>query len=59
MVVAAVSMAHDSLYRFHTRWFRLSVERFDYTRYPGMALFKIGIFLFNLVPYCALLLAGS
>jgi len=41
------------------RWFRLSVERFDYTHCPGMALFKSGIFLFNLVPYCALLPVGT
>jgi hypothetical protein len=53
------SLAHDWLYRFHGRWFRLSEERFDYAHYLGMALFKVGIFLFNLVPYCALLLAGS
>ena len=53
------SLAHDWLYRFHGRWFRLSGERFDYAHYLGMALFKVGIFLFNLVPYCALLLAGS
>lgn len=41
------------------RWFRLSVERFDCAHYLWMALLKIGILLFNLVPYCALLLAGS
>ena len=53
------TLAHDWLHRFHGRWFRLSVERFDHAHYTGMALYKIGIFLFNLVPYCALLLAGN
>ena len=53
------TLAHDWLYRFHGRWFRLSVERFDHAHYTGMAFYKIGIFLFNLVPYCALLLASG
>lgn len=53
------SLAHDWLYRFYGKWFRLSVERFDYSHYLGMALFKLGIFLFNLVPYLALLLVEA
>ena len=47
-------LAHDWLYRLHGRWFHLSVEQFDALHYTGMALFKIGILLFNLVPYVAL-----
>jgi hypothetical protein len=47
-------LAHDWIYRFHARWFRLSVEQFDAIHYAGMAIYKIGIFLFNLVPYVAL-----
>jgi hypothetical protein len=46
--------AHDWFYRITGRWFRLSVEQFDALNYIGMALFKIGIILFNLVPYVAL-----
>ena len=47
-------LAHDWMYRLHGRWFHLSVEQFDALHYPGMALFKIGILLLNLVPYVAL-----
>ena len=36
--------------------FNVSVEAFNAIHYAGMALFKIGIFLFNLVPYWALLI---
>ena len=47
-------MAHDWMYRLHSKWFDLSIEKFDSIHYAGMAFFKIGIFLFNLVPYFAL-----
>ena len=46
--------AHDGLYRMHTRWFKLSVETFDALNYAGMAVYKLGIMLFNLVPVIAL-----
>ncbi len=48
------SLAHEWIYRLHRKWFNISVETFDAIHYAGMALFKIGIFLFNLVPYIAL-----
>jgi hypothetical protein len=47
-------LAHDWMHRFHGRWFRLPVESFDAMHYAGMTLYKIGIILFNLVPYVAL-----
>lgn len=46
--------AHDWLYRTHTRWFKLSVENFDALNYGGVAVYKIGVFLFNVVPLIAL-----
>jgi hypothetical protein len=48
------ALAHDSMQRFQNKWFPMSVEAFDMVHYAGMALFKIGIILFNLVPYIAL-----
>lgn len=48
------AFAHDWMYRLHSKWFNLSPDKFDSIHYAGMALFKIGIFLFNLVPYFAL-----
>lgn len=47
-------LAHDRVYRMHSRWFKLSVERFDGIHYAGMAFFKIVVFVFNIVPYLAL-----
>ena len=51
-------LAHDWLRGLHGRWFHLSRERFDTLHYAVMALFKIGILLFNLVPYIALQIVG-
>jgi hypothetical protein len=50
----AFVFAHDSLQRLHGRWFRLSREQFDALHYAGMAVFKLGIILFNLTPLLAL-----
>jgi hypothetical protein len=47
-------LAHDWMYRFHSKWFNLSVDRFDAIHYAGMAAYKMGIWLFNLAPYFAL-----
>jgi hypothetical protein len=49
------TLAHDWVYQLHRRWFRLTVEQFDAIHYSVMGFYKIGIFLFNLVPYVALL----
>ncbi|MBW2636130.1 MAG: hypothetical protein JRC86_01155 [Deltaproteobacteria bacterium] len=49
-----ITFAHGWTYRWHTKWFKLSVDTFDAIHYGGMGLFKIGIFLFNLAPYLAL-----
>ena len=48
------ALAHDWMYRLHGRWFKLTTEQFDALHYGGMAAFKLGILLFNLVPYLAL-----
>lgn len=50
--------AHDWLYRLHGRWFKLSVETFDALHYGGLAVYKVGVILFCLVPWLALYLAS-
>ncbi len=54
----AFAFARDFLYRLHGKWFRLSKEHFDALHYAGIALYKIGILLFNLVPLIALWIVG-
>jgi hypothetical protein len=48
------TFADDWIRRFHGRWFRLSNEQSDSIHYVGMSIYKIGILLFNLVPFVAL-----
>lgn len=50
--------ARDWMHRLHGRWFRIPGDRFDTLHYAGMAVFKIGILLFNLVPLIALWIVG-
>ena len=50
--------AHDLIQQIHGRWFRLSRDQFDALHYAGMSIFKIGILLFNLVPFVALSILG-
>ena len=52
----AFVFAHGWMRNLHGRWFKLPDATFDAIHYGGMAAYKIGILLFNLVPLLALLL---
>lgn len=52
------TLAHDWTYRMHSKWFNISVDRFDAIHYAGIAAFKMGIWVFNLAPYFALRIVG-
>jgi len=54
----ALTVAHDWVYRLHTRWFNLSRETFDAIHYGGMAVYKIGILLLNVAPLVAVLVVS-
>lgn len=49
-------LAHDFVYRLHSRWFNFSMQTFDTIHYSSMAIYKVGIVLLNLVPLIALCL---
>jgi hypothetical protein len=51
-------LAHDFMHRLHGRWFQLSRQQFDIIHYAGMAIFKLGIILLNVVPHIALRIVG-
>ena len=53
-----ITFAHNWVYKFHGKWFKISVETFDAIHYTGIIFFKLCIFFFNLVPYLALLIVG-
>jgi hypothetical protein len=50
----AFALSHDWMQHVHGRWFRLSAEQFDAIHYAGMAMYKIGVLLFNLTPFVVL-----
>jgi hypothetical protein len=54
---AAFVLARDGMQRLHGRWFSLTPEHFNVIHYCGMAIYKLGILLFNAVPYLVLRIA--
>ena len=51
---AALVLLAPGFVRWHGRWFGMSAEQFNAVHYGGMLLYKLGVLLFNLVPYIAL-----
>jgi len=49
-----IMFAHDWVYRVHSKWFKIPVDKFDAIHYAGMMYFKLAVFVFNVVPYFAL-----
>jgi hypothetical protein len=49
---------HHWIHQWWGQWFGLSAERCDVISAAGMVFFKIGILLFNIVPYVALRLVA-
>lgn len=45
---------HDWLYQFHSTWFSISVKSFDAMHYQLIGVYKILVFVFNLIPLVAL-----
>lgn len=52
----AFVFARSWMRKLHGRWFRLSDDTFDAIHYGGMAIYKIGVLLFNVAPLLALCL---
>ena len=51
-----LAFAHDWVYRFHSRWFSISAQKFDTVHYASIGIFKMIVFVFNIVPYFVLLI---
>jgi hypothetical protein len=51
-------LPHSWLYRITGRFFRVSIEQFDTIQCAGIVLYKLLIFVFNLVPLIALWIVG-
>jgi len=55
---AIYANAKEWIQKYHGKWFELTPQQFDQIHYAGMAMFKLGILLFNLVPSLALRIVG-
>lgn len=51
--------AGDWMYGVHSRWFQIPRQSFDAIHYAGMALTKILLLLFALLPYLAIKLVSG
>nr|VFK60139.1 MAG: hypothetical protein BECKTUN1418F_GA0071002_12014 [Candidatus Kentron sp. TUN]VFK63556.1 MAG: hypothetical protein BECKTUN1418D_GA0071000_12184 [Candidatus Kentron sp. TUN]VFK69398.1 MAG: hypothetical protein BECKTUN1418E_GA0071001_11955 [Candidatus Kentron sp. TUN] len=52
------TQAHSRIYRLHSRWFKITENEFDRIHYSGMAIFKVLVFILNIVPYLSLRIIG-
>ena len=50
--------AGDWAYRIHSKWFSVSRETFNVVIYSFIALYKLLVIVFNLIPYIALSIVG-
>jgi len=50
--------AGDWAYRIHSKWFSISRETFNVAIYSFIALYKLLVIVFCLIPYLALLIIG-
>jgi hypothetical protein len=51
--------AGDWIYQVHSRWFQIPRQSFDAIHYTGMAVTKIAIILFFLLPWIAIKLMSG
>ncbi len=51
---AVLTFLVPGLLRWHSRLFKIPAEQFTAINYGGILLYKMGVLLFNLVPYIAL-----
>jgi len=50
--------AGDWVYRIHSKWFSIPREVFNVAIYSFLGLYKLLVFVFNLIPYIALSIIG-
>ena len=50
--------ARNWVYRMHSRFLPVDVDRFNAIHYAGIAFYKIGIFVFLFVPWIVLHIMG-
>lgn len=52
------AFAGDFVYRIHSRWFPMPREKFNVVFYSFVGAYKIFVYVFNIVPWVALVIIG-
>jgi hypothetical protein len=52
--VVAFGLGGDRVYRIHSRWFPMTRDAFNTVLYLLIGIYKIFLFVFNIVPWIAL-----
>ena len=55
-ILGFLSFKMDFTYRMQGRWYKMTKEQFNETFFNSMAIYKILITVFNVVPFFALLI---
>ena len=53
----AFVFAREMIFKMHTRWFKISEERFNEMHYTMMGYYKLAMILLTVVPYLVLRMA--
>ncbi len=53
-----VTFMGDIAYRIHSKWFPMPRETFNVVIYSFIGLYKILVFVFNIIPWIALTIIG-
>ena len=53
-----LAFAGDFVYRTHSKWFPMPRETFNVVVYSSIGMYKIIVFVFNVVPWAALAIIG-
>ena len=53
-----LAFAGDFVYRTHSKWFPMPRETFNVVLYSSIGMYKIIVFVFNVVPWAALAIIG-
>ncbi|MBK1791204.1 DUF6868 family protein [Persicirhabdus sediminis] len=55
---AAFVIGKKSIYRIHRKWFDISPSNYDMLIFAYLAIFKVLLIIFSLIPYLTLLIIG-
>lgn len=53
-----LALAGDWVYRMHSRWFPMPRETFNVVIYSFLGVMKLFVWVFNLIPFLALVILG-